>query len=307
MILVCGIPSEPPVQAAIDAARRGGLDCAVFDQRQAAAYEIVLDVDRGAVSGALVLADEAVELGEIEGVYARLVESDCLPFAGRGANLDEERAHSRVLHAALDEWLEAAPCRVANRSSAMASNVSKPFQAGLIRRAGFETPPTLVTNLPEQAQAFARANGQVVFKSVSSVRSIVQRLDADRASRLGRLRRLPTQFQRLVEGLNVRVHVVGSRVFATEIESDVVDYRYAGRDGSEAAMRAVALSPEMEARCRRLSASLQLPFCGIDLLRRPDGSYVCLEVNPSPAYTYYEEATGQPIAEALVGYLAGRS
>lgn len=307
MILVCGIPSEPPVHAAIDAARRRGVDYAVFDQRQATANEIVLDVDRGTVNGVLVLGDETVRLDEIEGVYARLVESDCLRFRGRGADLDEERAHSRVLHAALDEWLEAASCRVANRSSAMASNVSKPFQARLIRRAGFETPPTLVTNVPEQAQAFAEAHRDVVFKSVSSIRSIVQRLDPDRASRLGRLRRLPTQFQRLVEGVNVRVHVVGSRVFATEIESDVVDYRYAGAEGAEPRMRPVMLPPDVRERCLSLSASLELPFSGIDLLRRPDDSYVCLEVNPSPAYTYYEQATGQPIADALIGYLASGS
>ena len=76
MILVCGIPSEPPVHAAIDAARRRGVDYAVFDQRQATANEIVLDVDRGTVNGVLVLGDETVRLDEIEGVYARLVESD---------------------------------------------------------------------------------------------------------------------------------------------------------------------------------------------------------------------------------------
>lgn len=301
MILVCGILSEPPLEAAIEAARRGGVECAVLDLRGAKGYEIVLDVDRGAVTGCLVLEHEEVPLNRVHGVYARLVDGDRL------AGPDHDREHARFLHTALDEWLEAAPCRVVNRSSAMASNVSKPFQAQLIRRAGFETPPTLVTNVPEHADAFARTNGRLIFKSVSSVRSIVQSLDADRTRRLERVRRLPTQFQRLVEGVDVRVHVVGSRVFATEIESDAVDYRYGGRDGTDVRMRAVGLPPDIEARCRLLSASLRLPFCGIDLLRRPDASYVCLEVNPSPAYTFYEQETGQPIAAALVEYLAGRT
>jgi glutathione synthase/RimK-type ligase-like ATP-grasp enzyme len=49
---------------------------------------------------------------------------------------------------------------------------------------------------------------------------------------------------------------------------------------------------------------LDLPLCGIDLKRASDGRYFCFEVNPSPAYSYYQENAGQPIAEALVRFLA---
>jgi hypothetical protein len=34
---------------------------------------------------------------------------------------------------------------------------------------------------------------------------------------------------------------------------------------------------------------------------------VCFEVNPSPAYSYYQELTGAPISDALVRYLAGHA
>jgi len=47
-----------------------------------------------------------------------------------------------------------------------------------------------------------------------------------------------------------------------------------------------------------------LGFAGIDLRRTPDGELICFEVNPSPAFSYYEAQTGQPIAEALAAYLA---
>ena len=50
---------------------------------------------------------------------------------------------------------------------------------------------------------------------------------------------------------------------------------------------------------------LDLPLCGIDLKRAVDGTFFCFEVNPSPAYSYYQDQTGQPIADALVDYLAG--
>ncbi len=37
----------------------------------------------------------------------------------------------------------------------------------------------------------------------------------------------------------------------------------------------------------------------------PDGRIYCFEVNPCPAFSYYEESTGQPIARALAEYLTG--
>ena len=56
-----------------------------------------------------------------------------------------------------------------------------------------------------------------------------------------------------------------------------------------------------------LQQQLELPLCGIDLRRRPDGSYVCFEVNPMPAFSYYESNTGQPIARSLVEYMSGKA
>ena len=53
---------------------------------------------------------------------------------------------------------------------------------------------------------------------------------------------------------------------------------------------------------------LGLHVAGIDLRRTDDGRWVCFEVNPSPGFTFYQEETGQPIAEAIARLLAaGRS
>ena len=191
-----------------------------------------------------------------------------------------------------------------NRAAASASNMSKPFQAQLIRRAGLLTPPTLITNDPERVRAFRARHGRVVFKSISAVRSIVRELTPEALRRLERVRALPTQFQAHIEGVDVRVHVVGERTFACEIRSEAVDYRYASRDGLGVEMRSVELPAEVAARCAALARALRLPLCGIDLRRTPEGMFHCFEVNPSPAYSYYQEHTGQPIAEAIVDLLA---
>jgi len=54
-----------------------------------------------------------------------------------------------------------------------------------------------------------------------------------------------------------------------------------------------------------LAASLDLVVAGIDLRRTPDGEWYCFEVNPSPAFSYYESATHQPISAAIAALLAG--
>ena len=61
---------------------------------------------------------------------------------------------------------------------------------------------------------------------------------------------------------------------------------------------------EVEDRCRTAAVALQLPVAGIDLRRTPEGEWYCFEVNPSPAFSYYEDATGQPISAAVARLLA---
>jgi glutathione synthase/RimK-type ligase-like ATP-grasp enzyme len=101
------------------------------------------------------------------------------------------------------------------------------------------------------------------------------------------------------------VHTIGGEAFATAVRSDATDYRYAARQmGESAELREVVLSDELTDRCLRLSRSLGLEFAGIDLKVTPDEEIYCFEVNPSPAFSYYEANTGQPISAAVARHLA---
>lgn len=307
MILFCGIPTEPPLRLAIEAAEEAGTPHLVFNQREAHFCDLSFDLKGGSVSGRLRHRETDYPLEDFAGVYTRLTDWKTLPENRpvRGAAPDAAQVgRSRVVHEALAEWLELAECPVLNRVRAMASNASKPYQAQLIAREGLLVPPTLVTNDPAEALRFAREHGRVIYKSVSSVRSIVRELTPSDHGRLERLRDLPTQFQALIPGTNVRVHVVGGEVFASRIETESVDYRYATRDGEDLRMLPAELPPEVRLKCVRLSEALDLPLCGIDLKVTPGGEWYCFEVNPSPAYSYYEENTGQPISRAVVAHLA---
>lgn len=290
---------------AIAAARKARMRFVVLDQRRLPDAGLLLRPSPRGLDGALTLDGRRIPLERIRGVLVRLVDTGLFSDGGKPQRDFAGVARARELYRALTGWLEVANARVLNRVSAMGSNASKPYQARLIRESGFSIPETLVTNLPDAASDFARRHGRVVFKSISSVRSIVRELTPHMSSRLRHLRNLPTQFQELVPGPNVRVHVVGERVFPTAIETEAVDYRYARRDGLEVSMRAVELDHGTADRCIDLSRRLDLPLCGIDLKQAPNGRWVCFEVNPTPAYSYYEEQTGQPIARAVVDHLAG--
>lgn len=301
MILLWGIPSEPPVQLAAEAAQRRGTRYAVVNQRHAAGDDIVFDAATG--SGRLFVDGHWIDLAEVSGVYVRIMDPHLLPEARTGTV--EHRDRSAAFHAMLLAWVDQADCRVANPTNAMATNGSKPYQAQLIGAAGFETPVTLVTNDVRQVLNFEQEHGELVYKSTSSVRSIVRPLDDAARRRLPLLAHLPVQFQRRERGTDVRVHVVGDRILAAQAVTEAVDYRYASRDGEPLELRATALPEDVAARCRRLARLLGLPFCGVDLMRRADGTWVCFEVNPSPGYSWYEQQADLPISDALVAWLAG--
>jgi hypothetical protein len=305
VILLCGIPTETPlarVQAELDDLE---VPYAIFNQRRFAEMDMGFSVFEAGVFGWLRIGRDAFRLEEVRAVYTRIMDDSVLPeLRGEVANSPLRRA-CRALHDTLVRWYEIAPARVVNRSRPMASNGSKPYQAQLIRTNGLSVPETLITNDPELARDFYAAHERVVYKSISGVRSIVQTLRDTDLARLELIRWCPTQFQVYVEGTNVRVHTIGSEVFATAVHTSGTDYRYV--DAAQDAfteLEPYELPDELAERCIALSQALELPFAGIDLKITPEGEPFCFEVNPSPAFSYYEAHTGQPIARAVAQYLA---
>ena len=299
MIVVAGSPTDAPVELVLDAAAAASIDVALLDDSDAASWNVTIDATGPAVRATAKTTEGIVDLHEASGLYLRMT-TRVQPVPGEDQLVGQRREASLAL---LASWADVAPGNVANRPAAMATNSSKPYQAALIRAHGFSVPDTLVTNDPRAVQHFWSEQDRVIFKSTSGVRSIVHELDGRRASALDRVRSLPTQFQRLLEGSNVRVHVVGDAVFAVGIESATVDYRY--REGGETAtMTPYDLPDEVAERCRQISRALDLPFTGIDLFLDTDGEWWCFEANPSPAFSCFEEPTGLPMAQALVAWLA---
>lgn len=305
MILLCGIPSEPSLAMVGEQLNKLGVPYVIFNQRRFASMELEFEIRGGRVTGLMQSEGQIYRLEHFRGVYTRLMDPRYLPELRDEPPNSPKRQYCLALHDTLLRWYDIAPARVLSRIGPMGSNFSKPYQAQLIREHGFLVPETLITNDPDLVHEFRKRHKRVIYKSISSIRSIVQTLEDSDIDRLDHIRWCPTQFQEFVDGTNVRVHVVGIEVFATTISSDTTDYRYAYQHGGQTELQPIELSDELAEKCVKLSQALELAVSGIDLKITPDNQVFCFEVNPSPAFAYYEANTGQPIAQAIARYLAG--
>ena len=305
MIVICGIPSESSLARVIDALERHDEPHTVINQRHVRELALTLSIDDRGLGGRLTGPDYEVDLSDVTGVYLRFMDDRHLPELSGEPDDSPARASSRAFHDYFGHWAEHTPARVVNRYGAMGSNFSKPYQSQIIQEAGFHVPATLLTNDPHLVDAFHAEHGALIYKSISGERSIVGRLDLSDRARLERIRWCPVQFQAFVDGPNVRVHTVGDEVFATIIDTEAVDYRYATQQvGQPPQMAPYQLDNEIAERCVRLASTLGLEIAGLDLKFPTDGRVVCLEVNPSPVFSYFEHNTGQPIADAVARLLA---
>jgi len=301
--MLWGLAGDPPLEAVRRELARSDLPYVLLDQ--ARTWECRAALEPGAkLSGRITLDDRVIDVDEIAAVFVRTYDIRDVLERSHGAACGRDALHAAVsLEQQLFAWAESTDVPVINRPSAIASNASKPFQAELIARNGFEIPATLVTTTPDDAREFIAHHGQVIYKSVSYVRSMASRVASSDLEALDDVANCPTQFQAYVPGNDWRVHVVGDDLFACEIVCAADDYRCAELQGIALEIRTAVLPAAVAARCHALARALELPLAGIDLRRTDDDAWYCFEVNPCPAFTYYEHATGQPLGAAVARLL----
>lgn len=285
MILLIGQNNDPPLRAvAAELERMGALYLFVNGNTK------LLKPWQPGSEAVLSVSGRLLPLEEVRSAYLRPL--------GLGASESERQALGTLL-----TWADQSPAQVVNRPAASLPNNSKPLQAQWITRLGFQVPETLITTDPQAASDFALLHKEVVYKSTSGVRSIVRRLSSDRFAELQNVRHCPTQFQRYIPGNDLRVHVIGETISALRIVSDRDDYRYATRDGGAIEVSQVELDPTVADSLRAVVKQMSLLVAGIDLRRMPTGELYCLEINPSPAFTYYEQLAGVALARAIAELL----
>jgi len=186
----------------------------------------------------------------------------------------------------------------------------KPSQWTVAHQVGLKLPRTLVTNEPRAARRFVDAVGvgRAVFKAfLASTEDwretrLVLREDLDR---LDSVRYAPVIFQEYVDGVDLRITIVGDKVFAAEIDARQTSYPVDMRMAvGEATVNPVTLPSEVVSGLRQLMDRLGLVYGAIDMRRANDGSYYFLEVNPAGQWLFVENRTGLPISQAVADCLA---
>lgn len=181
----------------------------------------------------------------------------------------------------------------------------KMWQLKLASQLGLRVPRTCMTNSPEQAKQFVDAEqGTVIFKPFSATPQTWRETRPVRECDLALMdliRFAPVIFQELIPGgIDVRVTIVGERVFPAEIRAGESAYEFDFRiDTANAPIAVHPLPLDVQERLLRLMRQLGLWYGAVDLRLAPDGDYVFLEINPAGQWLFIEIATGQQITAAL--------
>ncbi|MGO7733236.1 alpha-L-glutamate ligase [Rhizobium leguminosarum] len=201
-------------------------------------------------------------------------------------------------------------CRWVNPRAADDAAHRKPYQWTVAQKIGLSLPRTLVTSNPGAAREFIRAMApnRVVFKpflaTLQSWREtrIIETTDVER---LDLVRLAPVIFQEYIAGADLRVTLIGDRIFAAEIDARTTSYPFDMRMViEEAILRPIDLPDRLAEALLKLQRTLNLDYGAVDLRRTDDGEYFFLEVNPAGQWLFVEERTGLPIAQAMANYLA---
>jgi len=254
--------------------------------------------------------DRSIDLAEIDAVWARRIwppriDERVEPKLREGAVRESAAALAGVLDALhRAAWIDA-PDLVRAASD-------KLRQLRLAEEAGLEVPPTLVTNDPDEVRAFHDEHREIVAKMLTPLSVGMEhqeffvrtsRVRAEDLEHLDALRHAPMVFQALVpKAIELRVACVGRRAFAGAIDASrsergKVDWRLARPD--EVRWERAEVPDGVAARIFELLRAFGLRFGAVDLIRRPDGAHIFLEVNPTGEWGMLERDLGLPISEVL--------
>lgn len=275
-----------------------------------------MELDANGAANVLDTGSHALDADEVRAVWSRRVWLPSLPDdldpAFRDGCVREAATTMSAFLAALSgvRWIDALPL--------VSAAEDKPRQLRAARAAGLHIPRTIVTNDPTRVRAFRRALGDtaMVTKMLSPLStsmtgrsffvhtSLVTDEDLED---LDGLRLCPMVFQELVpKRVELRVIYVAGSFFvgaidASGVERAKVDWRMA-RAG-ELRWERASIPQDVAARLHAVMVALGLSFGAIDLIVRPDGEHVFLEVNPAGEWGMIERDLALPIGDAIAAAL----
>lgn len=258
------------------------------------------------------LDGETVQGAQILGAYFRRpgapVVSEQVVDAGERAYIEAEwSSFLKSLYSRLEgRWL--------NSPSNIFMAEDKPMQLLLAQEIGFQVPQALITNdiisarsIASMSQAIGKPLRQAVLTGETERVIFTSRLGKLEDDQAQSIAMTPFIVQaEVLKKYDVRVTVVGERVFATAIWSQgnpetEIDWRQGSRP--DLRHEKITLPELVESQCVELVRRLGLRYGAIDLICDRAGKLWFLEINPNGQWAWIENLTGYPIASAIVDEL----
>jgi hypothetical protein len=320
MILIVTSPADQPANIVEALLRERGADVMRFDLAQfPSAANITVSYREGRSRFVLRTSERTVAAEELTAVWFRKPNPPSAP-----ASIADEEVR-RVVEQDCREFLAAVWDSLACRAlpgipDQMIRAQRKASQMGRAQALGFEVPSTAFTNDPQQfLDLYREHSGRLISKIMASLSlrsrfgthfarltEVVTTRDVAHAESIALC---PIVLQaHVLKRLELRVTVVGQRVFAAAIDSQATHRtRLDWRRYNLSATPHVTynLPKDIADRCVRLVAEYGLSYGAIDLILTPDGRYVFLELNSAGEYAWIEALTGLPIGTAIAHYLLG--
>ncbi|MGW2951461.1 ATP-grasp ribosomal peptide maturase [Streptomyces eurythermus] len=186
----------------------------------------------------------------------------------------------------------------------------KPAQLATAARCGLTVPPTLITNDPGQARAFADTHRPVLYKPLRETeyadaggRALTVWIDDVQPDQIDeRVRHTAHLFQqRVAKRADVRLTAVGENLFAVQITgSPGVDWR---RHYDRLTYTLISVPPEVATGVRAYLDAFGLVFGAFDFGLDQDGSWHWYECNPNGQWAWFPDHITSQITEAITDQL----
>lgn len=193
---------------------------------------------------------------------------------------------------------------------------NKIHQLILAQKIGFKIPPSIITNIPNDADKFIRQYDECIIKPIkvgliqddNNTKVIFTNLlEQKHIEDLNRIVNCPTYFQQnILKRADIRVTVVGNRLFAAQIDSQSFEHtKIDWRKGENINLKysLINLSNDLKQKCIQLTQRLKLNFGAIDFILDDSGELVFLEINPNGQWGWIEKRLNLGICKAIVDLL----
>ena len=199
----------------------------------------------------------------------------------------------------------------------LASN--KIEQLHIAANLGFIIPNTCISACQKTIEEFINTNnGDVIGKAIKHgfypVNDTVwfaatQEIPSNFTEEFHSYAKIPMIYQEKISKISdIRVTVVGSNVYATEIASrenskTKIDWRLWDAYDIDLPHNPITLPENIADNCVKITYHHKLKYSAIDLIRTPEEDYIFLEMNPNGQWAWIEQLVNYPIRDAIIDTL----